>query len=93
MGKLKKQNKETKKTTVTFYHFVEFHESLLGTLVSVHRTRLRETELGSCLGVSFSVYWELVPNIHKFIICIMFQQYVNAEFIRLIRPHAVLWFH
>lgn len=64
-----------------------------GTSVSVPRTRLRETELGSCLGVSFSVYWELVPNIHKFIICIMFQQYVNAEFIRLIRPHAVLWFH
>lgn len=62
-------------------------------LVSVHRKKLREIELRSCLGVRFSVYWELGLYIHKFIICIMFQQYVNAEFIRLIRPHAVLWFH
>lgn len=50
-------------------------------------------ETRSCLGVSVSVYWESLLYIHKFIIHIMFQQYVNAEFIRLIRPHAVLWLH
>lgn len=67
----------------------------LVTLVSVPRTRLRlrEIELRSYLGGSFSVSWELILYICKFMICIMFQQYVNAEFIRLIRPHAVLWFH
>ena len=88
-------NERIKKTkNITFYHFVEFHESLLGTFLSVPKTglRLREIELRSCLGVSFCVHWELVLHIHKFIICIMFQQYVNAEFIRFIRPHAVLWF-
>lgn len=67
----------------------------LGTSVSVPKTRLRlrEIESRSCLGVSFSVYWELLLYIHKFITCIMFQPYVNAELIRFIRPHAVLWFH
>lgn len=94
VGRMYSQWRDGKtKNMLFFIIWCNFMSHYFGTLVSVHRTRLREIAIRSCLGVSFSVYWKVVLYIHKFIICIVFQQYVNAEFIRLIRPHAVLWFH